>query len=168
MSAVLYLVRHGIAQEPSLVARDEDRRLTEEGARELAAIGRGLKHLGVAPALILTSPLARAVQTAGILAHELDGDQPARVWNPLAPGHSAERIVDAIAEFDEATALMLVGHQPTMGEIASTLVTGSRGLADFPFRPGAVAAIGVHAIPPRERGSLLWFLDPRQLRTLGR
>lgn len=168
MAAVLYLVRHGIAQSPSLVTRDEDRCITEDGARELAAIGRGLRRLGISPALILSSPLLRAVQTAEILGCELDTGTPARVWGPLAPGHSPERIVDEIAAFENSSSLMLVGHQPTMGELASTLVTGSRGLADFPFSPGAVAAVSVHAIPPREPGSLLWFVDPRALQAIGR
>ena len=62
---------------------------------------------------------------------------------------------------------MLVGHQPDLGRLASHLLTRSSRLAPLPFKKGAVAAIHVDTIPPRVPGVLMWFMTPKQLRTVG-
>ena len=61
MSCVLYLVRHAIAEERATGRSDDDRHLTPEGIRKMRAVALGLKHLGVGPDTILSSPLRRGV-----------------------------------------------------------------------------------------------------------
>lgn len=164
MTHVLYLVRHGIAHEASATTSDAERALTGEGKRRMKEAARALHTLEVAPALILTSPLRRARETAEILHQHGAPGAALKVFQPLDNAHSAEEIVAALPH--RTPEIMLVGHQPSMGELASYLLTGSPGLVPLPFKKGAIAAISLHTLPPRTPGTLEWFLTPRQLRAI--
>lgn len=163
MSHLLYLVRHGIA-EPNNPHGDGERRLTDDGVRKLREGALGLKRLGVVPDVVLSSPLCRAEQTARILATALAADVAVEIFPPLAPGHRPIDVLHALRPYRRVLQAILVGHQPDLGELASHLLTGSTALAALPFRKGGVAAIALHALPPRESGTLEWFVTPKQLR----
>jgi phosphohistidine phosphatase len=167
MSYVLYLVRHGIAETTSS-GGDADRRLTVEGTRKLRRAALGLKRLGVVPDAILSSPLRRAEQTATILAAVLSPDLPVEIYPLLAPGNPVGAIVDGLRAHRRRHCLMLVGHQPSLGELASQLLTGSTELVTLPFRKGSVAAIQTGSLPPRTPATLDWFVTPKQLRSMAR
>src|SRR4029453_3768149 len=55
---------HAIAEDTPAGGDDAARRLTPSGRRKMQAAVRGLRALGVEPAVILTSPLVRAVGAA--------------------------------------------------------------------------------------------------------
>lgn len=168
MSATLYLMRHGIAAEPSPSTKDADRALTAEGVRKTSQVAVGLRALGIAPDLILASPLRRAEETARLTADVLAPAVGVELFPPLAAGATpAAELVKALRIARGARHVMLVGHQPDLGELASFLLTGSTGLAPLPFRKASVAAIGVGSLPPRDAGVLEWFLTPSQLRAIG-
>src|SRR2546427_12020868 len=73
---MLYVLRHGVAEEVGPEGTDGSRRLTPGGRRKLRAAAAGVRGLGVAFDAILTSPLVRAGETAAIVAEAL-GNQPA-------------------------------------------------------------------------------------------
>ena len=164
MSHVIYLVRHGIAGPATEGGSDADRALTPEGQRKMRRIATGLKRLGVAPDIVLSSPLRRAQETAAVVASGLMSDPSVEIYPPLAPGHAALEVLKGLRPHRTARELMLVGHEPDMGLLASHLLTGSAPLAPLPFKKGAVAAIRVDSVPPRAAGELLWFMAPKQLR----
>jgi phosphohistidine phosphatase len=168
MSFIVYLVRHGIAEESSSTGKDADRRLTEPGLRKMRRAALGLKRLGVAPDTILSSPLRRAQETAAALSSVLLPETAIEILPPLAPGHTPAEVVRALGARHGLRRLMLVGHQPDLGELASHLLTGSSSLVPLPFKKGAVAAIGIASLPPQSAGTLEWFATPRQLRWMGR
>jgi phosphohistidine phosphatase len=165
MTYVLYLVRHGIAEEATPDGDDAERALTGEGRKRMKDVARGLRQSGVAFDLIVTSPLRRARETADILHAELAPETKVRVFDALENGHSAEEVLRGLPH-GRAHAIALVGHQPSLGELASYLVTGSPSLVPLPFKKGGVAAISVASLPPRVPGTLEWFLTPKQLRGL--
>jgi len=163
VSHILYLVRHGIAEVNS-TAGDPDRQLTDEGVRKFQQAALGLKRLGVEPDVVLSSPLRRAEETARLLVKTLAPKVAVELFQPLAPGHPPEDVLQALRPYRRAQQVVMVGHQPDLGELASQLLTGSTTLALLPFRKGGVAAIALSAIPPRETGTLQWFVTPKQLR----
>jgi phosphohistidine phosphatase len=167
MSSVIYLVRHAIAAPAAAGTSDGDRALTPEGERKMRGVAAGLKRLGIAPDVVLSSPLRRAVETAAVVAQVLGLEAPVEVYLPLAPGHEAIEVLKGLRPHRAAHELMLVGHEPDMGLLASQLLTGSPTRAPLPFKKGAVAAIRVDAIPPRGAGELLWFMGQKQLRAGG-
>jgi phosphohistidine phosphatase len=168
MSCTIYLVRHGIAGPPPAGMSDGDRRLTAEGERKMRRAALGLKRLAVAPDVVLSSPLTRAERTAALVIEALAPDLPLEIYAPLAPGHSAAEILHGLHPYRAARQLMLVGHQPGMGELASHLLTASSQVVPLEFKKGGVAAIGVGGLPPRAAGVLEWLMTPKQLRAIGR
>src|SRR5437588_7224866 len=101
----LYLVRHAEAApgEP-----DELRALTDRGHEQARELAERLAADGLQPAVVLSSPLLRARQTASTLARALgcacDADER------LAPGATPEQIVAAVSERGDV--VVAVGHQP--------------------------------------------------------
>jgi len=159
---LLALMRHGVAEDagPDTGHRDEPRRLTEEGARRMRAAAAGMGVLGLAPGLIVTSPLARCVQTAEIVAGALGAEVAAD--RRLAPGMTLEGLVELLQVHGWADELMLCGHQPDMSRAIADLTGG--GEADM--KKGAVALLELDA-PRRDGGRLVALYPPRALRALG-
>jgi len=58
--------------------------------------------------------------------------------------------------------ILLVGHQPDLGELASVLVWGSP-TAGISFKKAGVARIVTANLPPAATGELRWLLTPKQL-----
>lgn len=108
---VVHLCRHAkaVQGEP-----DELRELSPTGVEQARALGRRLATASEPPALVLTSPLVRARQTARILAEETGAEL--RVEPLLAPGATVGELRRAVASADGAVAA--VGHQPDCSEIA--------------------------------------------------
>ena len=137
MSVVVYLMRHGIAEEPSRGVSDADRALTEDGVRKTTRVAEGLRALGVVPDAILSSPLRRADETARIAGGILAPDC-AITFTPLLAGDTpTEAIAKCLRPPRAARQVMLVGHQPGLGELASDLMTGAADLSPLPFKKAA-------------------------------
>lgn len=163
----LYLIRHGLAAERGDSYPDDAKRpLTSKGLQRLRQEGKALVALDATIDVILTSPLARARQTAETLAAGFR-DAPPIVTSPaLAPGGTHNAIIEEIAKQSHRRRhIALVGHEPGIGELAARLL-GMR--SPLEFGKGAICKIEVTALPPTGPGQLRWFLTPRVLRKLGR
>lgn len=108
---------------------DLARELTPKGVNQAAAMAHWLKRHLPPEARIIASPALRSQQTAQALtgAYEISPD--------IAPERTAEDLLRACGWPDEETVL-LVGHQPALGQLAALLLTGST--ADWSIRKGAV------------------------------
>jgi phosphohistidine phosphatase len=166
MDRMIYLVRHGIAGPAPAGMSDSDRRLTAEGRRRMRRVALGLKRLGVAPDIILSSPLRRALETAAIVAPVLGNDLAIETYVPLAPGHVPTELLRGLGHYRKAQRLLLVGHQPSLGQLLSHLLTGSSALLAADLRKGGAAAVAVGRLPPQTAGELRWLLTAKQLRTV--
>lgn len=162
----LYLVRHAIAEDAGRGTRDADRALTPRGIARMRCAARGLKRLGIEFDAILSSPLRRAAETAALLADALAPDLTVETYEALAPGYGPAETARGLRRHRGARHLILVGHEPHLGELASYLLTRGEELP-LPFKKGAVAAILMASLPPTANGRLLWFLTPKQFRLLG-
>ncbi len=165
MAHILYLMRHGIAEDPGPGLSDAQRALTAEGVAKTRRVAQGLAGLGVRPDVVLASPLRRAAETARIVAEVL-GVAPVTNYPALAAGATPEAILDGLRPWRRSHQVLLVGHQPDLGALASFLLTGSAERAQLPFKKAAVAAIAVGDLPPTALGSLEWFLPPTALRAI--
>jgi phosphohistidine phosphatase SixA len=82
--------------------------------------------LSAPPGLILTSGLTRAIETARIIHAAINCRIEAAP--ALEPGHDASEVVDLISSHSHRKApLMLVGHNPQLGEVAAILTSGFAG-----------------------------------------
>ena len=153
---LVYLVRHGRAEEAHAGLRDEDRALTERGRRELRETLARTRH--VAPLRILTSPLRRARETSEI-AVEMVGCPEAPIATPaLVPDSTPEHVWADLAEHGDAGELMLVGHQPLLGAVYAFLL-GSPTLA-IAVEPGSIGCINLERLTGPPHGELCWLVAP--------
>ncbi len=164
---LLLLLRHAIAEDSGAARSDEERRLTGEGKRKLREVVAGMRALELPVDVILTSPLVRARETAEIVAdgYGLDDgiETPA-----LAPGAGPDAVLAALASIGRPSGVVLVGHEPDLAGLASTLLVGTPGLLHMGFRKAGLAGIVVASLPPRSAGALEFFMTPAQLRRIGR
>ena len=86
----LYFLRHGKSVPRSeWEGDDESRPLTEAGVSALAHASWTLARLGVAPDVLITSPMERAQRTAEIVAPAHRPRRPAQHGAVLSAGASA-------------------------------------------------------------------------------
>lgn len=108
---ILFLMRHGPAEDGSLSGRDFDRALTSSGRQCVERVAEALRERGERPGRLLSSPLVRARETAEIVARTLNLDL--EVDHQLAP--EGDLVQAARGELTRGTAsVMLVGHEPDM------------------------------------------------------
>ncbi len=163
----LYIVRHAIAAShgtPEMV--DDDRPLTEEGIAKMRQAAAGLRTLDYVPDLILSSPLLRARQTAEILLQAF-GNRIELVINPeLAPAGSRRSLYRSISLYAKKfDSLMLVGHQPSLGEISGEIAFGSPGQS-IDLKKGGACVIELDNTEGTPNGSLVALLTPSILRKI--
>jgi phosphohistidine phosphatase len=108
--------------------------LSDAGAVAMAHEAWVLARLGLKPDLILTSPLERATQTAGIVASGLGLEDRLRTERSLGPGFGMKKLRRLLLEHSRAESIMLVGHEPELSTVVRKLtgghvVLGKGGLA---------------------------------------
>lgn len=155
----LYLLRHGIAEENSLSGNDQDRALTAEGRGKLRQVLETASQAGVAPSLILTSPLKRAYETAEIAQEILKYKNELLRSKALAPGSTVEQIWNEIRAHRDESSLLLVGHNPLFAELAAYLL-GSNDV-QIDFKKGALLRLDFDNFPAHPKGLLRWHLTPK-------
>jgi phosphohistidine phosphatase len=162
----LFIVRHAIAMPHGTPGiSEEERPLTKEGIRKMKEAAQGLQVIGCIPEIILSSPLPRARQTAEILVQTIGRQIPLQMIDALAPSGSHADVYKELRRHQKAESVMLVGHQPSLGEIAGEIAWGSpEHYVDF--KKGGACAIDIEAMTPTPRGSLLWLLTPSILRNI--
>ena len=110
----LFLIRHAKADAGD---PDELRPLTGEGREQARELGDRLSRHPTPPAIVLTSPLLRARQTAESIARAAGAEL--RVESRLAPGASVTALRAALSGLEGPVAA--VGHQPDCSDIAFAL-----------------------------------------------
>src|SRR5580658_10088835 len=118
----LYILRHGIAELGS-PGRDSERELTDDGRKKTAAVVEAARRAGLAPSLILSSPYARAIQTARVAADELDYKGHIVKIDSLEPHRTPEAVWSELREYREETSILLAGHEPLLGHLVAYLLS---------------------------------------------
>ena len=155
----LYFLRHGKAWSRADWHEDDDLRpLTEAGEALVRAEGRAMKSMGLAPEVIVTSPLARARRTAAIVAEELGMSDRLVEDSRLAHGFDVGRLAEIVEGQGEAARLMVVGHEPDLSDTVAELTGGGR----VDFKKGGLARVDVKG-SQLDDGILAWLLTPAQI-----
>ena len=126
----LLLVRHAKSSWGDQTLPDHERPLNHRGRRDAPRAGARLRERGVVPDAIVTSTAVRARSTAVILAEALGLGSGRIVEDDRLYGATPDGLLDLIRALDdESASVMLVGHNPEIGELASRL---SDEIADMP------------------------------------
>jgi len=126
----LILWRHAEAEDGY---PDRERQLTERGhvqARKMAEWMKTQLSEDLTALTMLVSPATRARQTAAALSHNFE------IVHEIGPGASANQILVAANWPYAKGTVIVVGHQPTLGEVARLLLSEiPPGLS---FKKGAI------------------------------
>ncbi len=124
----LILWRHAEAEDVGPKG-DMSRELTKKGHKQAERMAEWLRPRLEGRWTVLSSPAARAVQTVT----PLDLDYEVRPG--LDPGSSPQELLDE-AGWPGGDRVIVVGHQPTLGEVAARLLGGAEG--DVAMKKGAL------------------------------
>jgi phosphohistidine phosphatase len=163
----LYLVRHAIAEDRDAVRwpDDAERPLTAKGAASFGRAARGLRRIVPEVDVVLSSPYARAWQTAEILQREA-GWPAAEPCDALEALRAPDDALDPLRDRRERGSVVLVGHEPNLSLLASLLLTGDADALPLELKKGAVALLAFAAEPAPARAVLRWSMSPKLLRAL--
>ncbi|HEU0029618.1 MAG TPA: phosphohistidine phosphatase SixA [Kofleriaceae bacterium] len=117
----VFLVRHADAVEETLALRDPDRHLTATGRTQARGLGDRMRWHDCMPDHIWSSPLARALQTAELVAAGLHSDALVEIVPDLAPDGDVRAVVARLRALPPTAAVMIVGHEPGLSGIGVLL-----------------------------------------------
>ena len=109
----LILWRHAEAVDGS---PDHARELTAKGIKQAGKVAAFLQQHLPDDHRILVSPATRAQQTVATLTDHFT------LAPTVAPGASAQAVLQAARWPDAGDTVLVVGHQPTLGEVAAQLL----------------------------------------------
>lgn len=157
----LYIVRHAIAvQRGTPEYKDDSQRpLTDEGRKKMKKIVKGLSNLKLELDTILSSPYARARDTAKILAKEFAGTDKIAFSDNLIPPGNFEKLIQEIHDQHNVNSLALVGHEPMLSSLISWLTTGNTDMR-LTLKKGGVAYLSTDNLYQDGRATLEWLLTP--------
>lgn len=148
----IYFLRHGKADWPDWNKPDDERPLTKEGRGEMERIAKFLRGLEIEPAIVLSSPLPRAWQTAEYAATALGvklEEEPA-----LAKGFSVAKL-RTLLKRAKGGDLMIVGHEPDFSTVIRALTGG-----DVRIGKGGIARVDLQH-GTAVNGRLVWLIPPK-------
>ena len=165
----LLIIRHAIAEEREDFAEtgapDDDRPLTSFGRRRMRRNADGLRRIAPPIDLLASSPLARAQQTARIVADRF-GFEAVETVEALRPDAPIKTFSAWLARQDGDSTIAIVGHDPHLSTALTWMLSGVEE-PRVTLRKGGVAMVMFAQKPAAGRGTLLWLLTPAQLRSLG-
>lgn len=148
----LVLWRHAEAEEGS---PDEARQLTPKGEKQASKMANFLHARLPHDTRILVSSARRAQQTALALNKHF-------ITEPhIAPGAAPEALLKAAGWPDGEGCVLLVGHQPAMGQAAALIMTGKPHY--WSMKKGAVWWFAHRALESDQQVSLRLVIAPDQL-----
>ena len=142
----IILWRHAeavVASDFSLKS-DMARALTPKGQRQAKRMARWLKPHLPENSLLLSSAALRAFQTAQAL-NDRAAYAKINVHSALNPTASLREILDCLASFSSKSTLLLVGHQPLLGRLASHLL--GLEVSDVNIKKGAICWLRLESNP---------------------
>jgi phosphohistidine phosphatase len=162
---VLYVLRHGIAEERRAGLADAKRALTDEGRDKLKGVLLRARAAGVECGVILSSPLVRARQTARIAADLLKCRRPMVETKALLPRASAEAAWAAIRTHGSEGPVLVAGHEPHLSTLIGYVLSAPNLKIDL--KKAALVKIRFEQSLETPHGILEWILAPRLARGSG-
>lgn len=153
----LYFMRHGEAVEKNdFFGSDKERPLTQKGRADVRELAFILTTQGVKADKIFTSTAKRAIETAWIVKSECGWEIPIDECNVLGLETSDEAVIRFIISLPVNCDYLLVGHEPTLGNVMRMLI-GDKYKNLLPkVTPGTVFHIIINNPANLGSGTLKW------------
>lgn len=167
----LFLLRHAKSSRDDASLPDIERPLSERGRNAAPAIGREMHRLGLIPDLVLCSPARRAQETWALVSAAWPQKPPVLTIDALYDfGDGAALAAEIRAHGGNAPALMIVGHNPALENLARHLAhAGDESLRLALARKYPTGALAVLSFDVPwaglswDTGTLTHFIRPKDL-----
>jgi phosphohistidine phosphatase len=160
---IIYFLRHANAGEKRAdPVKDEKRPLDKDGVVQCRYVGALLSALDVQVDQIITSPLKRAMQTASLVGNDIDFATKLQVSDSLRPSATFEQFRQLIHACAKYEAIMVVGHNPSLTEFVSQIVTNGGSKKSIELKKGGIARVDYSP----KRSVLNWMVTPKLARAL--
>jgi len=131
--------------------------LSPEGGQQAQGVAHYLSQQAIDPCVILHSPIARAKQTAEVIAQDLDiSFIQAQNW--LSPGCHWQVLLKELAVYQSLKNVMLVGHEPDLSCLIEAIMGIEYGA--IKIKKGSLAYLQ-GLTPPSRGGTLRWLYEPK-------
>ena len=165
MAKNLYLVRHAKAQQQSIDNTDFSRELADRGLRDASLVGSYFKEQGYTVDMIISSPAARALATAELMAQQMDYKLESIHTNEELYMASVRTFLQVVNKLkDNWDGVMITSHDPAvtyLGEYLSNAEVGH-------MPTGSVMAVSFDtdswAEISENSGTLVAFITPRKIK----
>jgi len=144
----LYLIQHGLSLKDE---EDPKKSLSQKGREETVKIANFLRSKDIKADEIWHSRKTRSVQTSEILAKTLNNKMIAR--DDLNPNDPVDAFPGDLQTQNKD--IMIVGHLPFLGKLASFLLAGSSEKDVVLFRNSGVACLEYNG-----NWRLAWYIVP--------
>jgi phosphohistidine phosphatase len=132
----LYLVQHAKAASKET---DPQRSLTEEGRRDIQKVASFIKPLNLCVDYLWHSGKKRAVQTAEVLAEAVKVKEGPIARDGLGPNDDVMALKNELGSNEQD--IMIVGHLPFLGKLASLLLSGSESAETVAFKNAGIVCL---------------------------
>ena len=149
----LILWRHADAEDPGPQG-DAARRLTRKGEKQAERMARWLRPQLEGTWRVVVSPAVRALETVAPL------DMSYEVRETVSTAVGPESILQE-AGWPSGAQVLVVGHQPTLGQVAAILLGGKTG--EVSVRKGAILWFSTRERDGHHETVLKAVLDPDTL-----
>lgn len=165
MSKTLYLIRHAKAQQQSIDNRDYSRELADRGVRDASLIGSYFKQHGYSVDMFISSPAARALATAELMAQQIEYKLEAIHTNEELYMASVRTFLQVVNQLkDDWESVAITSHDPTVTYLGEHLSNAEVGH----MPTGSVMAIKFDTDHWEEisenTGTLEKFITPRKIK----
>ena len=126
-------------------------------------VAAGMQRLKVKAEVILTSPYRRALETAFIVSRHFGVGESVQSIQALKAEVLPEELVRVLQEkFASTKTLLLVGHEPQLSALISTLTTGNASARPI-LKKGGLCRLEVEKLQTGKCATLTWLLTPKQI-----
>lgn len=152
---LFYLIQHGDAKREE---EDPSRPLSEKGIMDVKGVASHISRLNIEVEEVLHSSKLRAKQTAEIISEKLKIKKGISETDSLSPLDDVSIWAERLKTRNDS--LMLVGHLPHLGKLASLLLCDEKERNVVSFKMG-----GIVCLKRDDAGSwsLQWMITPETL-----
>ncbi len=155
---LIHLIQHGACLSKEL---DPNQPLSPIGREQVEKSAMAARILGLRFELVVASPKLRSLQTAKIMS-EHTGYPTSRIVETEAVKAMAPASVtlDFIQEYQGLDSILIAGHLPSLGALASQILIQD---PDLEINIENSGLMQLDVLSPKTKGKLNWYLTPTQL-----
>ncbi len=166
----ILLLRHAKSSWADEGVSDFDRPLAKRGLKDAPLLGKFVRKIGRKPGIIVSSPAKRAEQTALLFLEAARCNEEILTWEKDLYFGSPSDYLKAIQRLpNNIESVLLVGHNPLMETVSSSLVGSSNKIS---LRMPTAAMVSVSSYSPSWEQinwgtcELNWMVIPKVLKEI--